>query len=210
MRFSLRGYDQRYESTYINGVQFNGLERGNFNYSSLGGLNDAFRNQEEVYGTMANSFSYGDLAGVSNINARASTYAAQTKGSLAFSNRSYKLRAQITHGTGILSNGWAFAGSAVVRWADNAIAYSDRWLESGSYLRLKNVQIGYTFPKKWMKSTHFLENSRLYLGAQNLFTITKYSGYDPEISGGSVYAKGNDDGHYPPVRMFTMGLQLSF
>ena len=99
---------------------------------------------------------------------------------------------------------------AVIGTTDNAIAYSDRWLESGSYLRLKNVQIGYTFPKKWMKSTHFLENSRIYLGAQNLFTITKYSGYDPEISGGSVYAKGNDDGHYPPVRMFTMGLQLSF
>jgi len=99
---------------------------------------------------------------------------------------------------------------AVIGQTDNTLAYSDRWIEKGDYLRLQNVQLGYTFPKKWMNATKVINSSRIYIGAQNLFTLTNYSGYDPEISGGSVYAKGNDDGHYPPVKTVTFGLQVSF
>jgi hypothetical protein len=50
----------------------------------------------------------------------------------------------------------------------------------------------------------------VYAGAQNLFTLTGYSGLDPEISGGNIYSKGYDDGHFPPVRTFTFGLQIGF
>jgi len=86
MRFRMRGYDSNYETTYINGVHFNSLERGGFNYSALGGLNDAMRNRENIYGLQASGFSFGNLGGVSNINTRASAYAAGIRSSVAFTN----------------------------------------------------------------------------------------------------------------------------
>lgn len=76
-------------------------------------------------------------------------------------------------------------------------------MEDGSYLRLKNVQIGYTFPKKWMSKAH-IERLRLYVTASNLFTITGYSGYDPEVGSGTDY------GNYPQSRTFTFGLNATF
>jgi hypothetical protein len=93
---------------------------------------------------------------------------------------------------------------------DNVLSTSDRWIERGDYLRLKNVQLGYNLPQKVMKATKLIEQMRVYVGAQNLFTLTSYSGLDPEISGGGIYSKGYDDGHYPPVRTITCGLQVSF
>ena len=94
---------------------------------------------------------------------------------------------------------------------DNAKANTDRWIEDGSYIRLKNLQIGYTIPvERVAKLVPSTEKIRIYVGAQNLFTLTNYSGYDPEISGGSVFGKGNDSGHFPPVRTYLVGLQLTF
>ncbi|MDD3079059.1 MAG: carboxypeptidase-like regulatory domain-containing protein [Paludibacter sp.] len=139
MRFRTRGYDNKYETTYINGVMFNGLERGNFNYSALGGLNDAMRNQEEILGLNANSFSYGNLGSVTNINTRATSYAAGSKASVAFSNRSYKVRGQYTYATGLQSNGWAFAVSAVARWADEGIVDGTFYRSAGLFLSAEKV-----------------------------------------------------------------------
>jgi len=93
---------------------------------------------------------------------------------------------------------------------DNIIGYSDRWIEKGDYIRLKNIQLGYTLPADLLKKTKIVESFRVYIGAQNLLTLTGYSGLDPEISGGSLFAKGYDDGHFPPVRTLTCGLQISF
>ncbi|MDR0542477.1 MAG: TonB-dependent receptor [Dysgonamonadaceae bacterium] len=94
--------------------------------------------------------------------------------------------------------------------SDNVLSTSDRWIERGDYLRLKNIQMGYTLPQKVLQATKFVERLRVYVGAQNLFTLTDYSGLDPEISGGGIYDKGYDDGHFPPVRTITCGLQISF
>lgn len=93
---------------------------------------------------------------------------------------------------------------------DNVITTTDRWIERGDYIRLKNIQLGYSLPDAFLKKTKVIEKCRVYVGAQNLLTITGYSGLDPEISGGSIYAKGYDDGHFPPVRIVTFGLQVSF
>jgi len=139
MRFSFRGYDQNYESTYINGVYFNDIERGLFNYSSLGGLNDAMRNQDKTYGISPATFSYGNLGGVTNIITKASTYATGTKANVAYSNRSYKLRGQATYATGLMQNGWAFAGSAVVRWADEGIIEGTFYNSAGFFFSAEKV-----------------------------------------------------------------------
>ncbi len=98
---------------------------------------------------------------------------------------------------------------AVMGPNDNTLSYSDRWMEKGDYVRIKNLQIGYNIPKTILK-TRVVESFRLFAGVQNLLTITKYSGYDPEISGGDIFGKGNDDGHFPPVRSFNGGIQVSF
>ena len=139
MRFNLRGYDPTFETTYINGVHFNSLERGGFNYSSLGGLNDAVRNQDETVGLFANSFSYGNLGSNTNINTRATAFAAGSKAGLAYTNRSYNLRAQYTYATGLQPNGWAFAASAVVRWANKGIVDGTFYNSAGYFLSAEKV-----------------------------------------------------------------------
>jgi len=139
MRFRTRGYEQDFESTYINGVHFNGLERGGFNYSMLGGLNDAMRNKDITTGLAANSFSYGNLGSNTNINTKASSYAIGNKASVAYTNRAYKLRAQVTHATGLMPNGWAFAASAVVRWADEGLVDGTFYNSAGYFLSAEKV-----------------------------------------------------------------------
>jgi TonB-linked SusC/RagA family outer membrane protein len=83
---------------------------------------------------------------------------------------------------------------------------SDRFLEDGSYLRLRGLTVGYTFP---LTNDDFVSNLRLYLTGQNLFTITGYSGLDPEISGG-INSTGFDNGDYPAARSFIFGARIGF
>lgn len=83
---------------------------------------------------------------------------------------------------------------------------SDFYLESGSYLRLKSATIGYTFPKTLLKAAK-ISNLRLFATSNNLFTITKYSGFDPEV-GMDQY--GVDVGRYPQARTFLFGASLNF
>ncbi len=139
MRFRMRGYEQEFESTYVNGVHFNTLDRGGFNYSSLGGLNDANRNKDVVSGIDANNFSYGNIGGSTNIINRASAFAAGTRASLAYSNRAYKLRGQATYATGMMPNGWALAFSGVVRWADEGITHGSFYNSAGYFFSAEKM-----------------------------------------------------------------------
>jgi TonB-dependent starch-binding outer membrane protein SusC len=89
---------------------------------------------------------------------------------------------------------------------------SDRFLENGSYLRLKSVQMGYTLPNIWVSKAK-IDKCRIYLNIDNLFTITKYKGYNPDIGrSGSILDRGVDYGHvaYPLAKTYLIGLQLSF
>jgi hypothetical protein len=83
---------------------------------------------------------------------------------------------------------------------------SDFYLEKGDYLRVKNVQIGYTLPTSISNSIKS-DKIRIYLSAENLATITGYDGYDPEIGGGVF---GIDKGYYPQARTYMVGLNLNF
>ena len=90
---------------------------------------------------------------------------------------------------------------------------SDRYIEDGSYVRLKNITLGYTFPKKWIQKAG-IENLRVYANIQNLLTITDYSGYDPEIGASTAdskgYTYGIDNGRYPSPTVYSFGLNVSF
>lgn len=93
----------------------------------------------------------------------------------------------------------------------NAVFYSDRWLEPGSYFRLRNLQVGYTLPTALLNRTKAFRSVRVYVAAQNLFTITKYRWYNPEVVGpDSILGRSIDDGSYPGSRVLTGGLQIGF
>ena len=89
--------------------------------------------------------------------------------------------------------------------------FSDRYIEDGSYLRIRNIQLGYNFPKSLLKSIH-LDALRVYVSADNLFTFTKYSGFTPEITDqyGDPLTAGSDIGASPLPRTMTVGLNLTF
>jgi len=89
--------------------------------------------------------------------------------------------------------------------------FSTRFIEDGSYLRLKNVSFGYNFNKKTMKILK-IENLRIYSSIQNLFTISNYKGLDPEIGSikQNMLTTGIDDGRYPSQRIYTFGLNVTF
>lgn len=87
---------------------------------------------------------------------------------------------------------------------------SSRFIEDASFLRLKNITLGYTLPEKWTRKI-WVNKLRLYVSAQNLFCLTKYSGFDPEVSMlSSPLTPGFDWGAYPKSRVFTMGLDIQF
>ena len=85
---------------------------------------------------------------------------------------------------------------------------SDLYVKDGSYMRLKNMQLGYTLPKKLTREI-LISSLRIYVSAENLLTFTKYEGFDPEISSGGT-SLGIDRGIYPQARTFTFGLNLYF
>ena len=86
----------------------------------------------------------------------------------------------------------------------------DKYLEDASFLRLRNLSIGYTLPNHIAKKVA-MKSARIYFTATNLFTLTKYTGLNPEISiGGSSTTPGVDNGNYPLSRTYTLGLNVSF
>ncbi len=81
---------------------------------------------------------------------------------------------------------------------------SDRFVEDGSYLRLKNITLSYTFPAKWTQKIS-IENARIYLSCENVATLTRYSGFDPEVG-----INGIDGNRYPVSRTFSLGVNFNF
>ena len=139
MRFRLRGYDPDYSETYINGVNFNEPARGRFNYSMLGGLNQAFKNKTVGIGLESTSFAFGQIGGATNINTFARDYAPGFRGSVAYTNGNYYTRGMVTYSTGLNKHGWALTASAVGRYSDEGI-YPGTFYHSGGYfLSLQKV-----------------------------------------------------------------------
>ncbi|WP_293941705.1 MULTISPECIES: SusC/RagA family TonB-linked outer membrane protein [unclassified Sphingobacterium] len=100
---------------------------------------------------------------------------------------------------------------------DNKRRVSDRWIESGAFFRLKTIEVGYTLPAQWL-SKATLKNARVFLAGDNLFTVTKYKGYTPDLgqSNGDngtpsgVLTAGTDHGRFPLARTIMFGVQANF
>ncbi len=85
---------------------------------------------------------------------------------------------------------------------------SSYFIEDGSYLKIRNIQIGFTLPQQTVSKIG-LKRTRIFVNGNNLLTITKYSGFDPEIAGSNT-SRGVDYGYYPQVRTYTAGLEIQF
>ncbi|BAX78947.1 SusC/RagA family TonB-linked outer membrane protein [Labilibaculum antarcticum] len=91
---------------------------------------------------------------------------------------------------------------------DNFRSRSNYFLEDADFLRVRNITLGYTLPKKI--TGKYFDKLRVYCTAQNAFTFTNYDGYDPEVGGNGVSTRGIDKGSYPVTRKFLMGVQVDF
>ena len=117
-RFKYRAFNSKYNDIYINGNPVNDVERGEFRYSFVGGLNNQTRSQESALPFEDNRFAMTGMAGSNNYNFRPSSFATGQRVSLAGANRNYTARAMYTYNSGVTEKGWAFTGSLTYRWAN--------------------------------------------------------------------------------------------
>ena len=110
-----------------------------------------------------------------------------------------------SNGVSDMLNMWMEPGDITdIPAAESARQFDTSLLEDASFFRLKNLQISYAFPEKWMRRTGFISGFRVYAIARNLFTLTKYTGYDPEVDSNLQM------GVYPNSRQFTIGAEFTF
>jgi hypothetical protein len=116
-RFRMRGLDNEYGVTMINGITMNKIYDGRPQWSNWGGLNDATRIQEFTLGSAPSDYTFGGILGTQEINTRASLYRKGTRISMAGTNTNYSWRSMVTHNSGLMDNGWAYSISGSRRWA---------------------------------------------------------------------------------------------
>ena len=92
---------------------------------------------------------------------------------------------------------------------NNVRGFSDFWLEDGTYIRLRNISLGYTLPKTFVEKMG-ISKLRFYVAGQNLITLTDYTGYDPEVGNNGLSTRGIDKGTYPVSSQVRAGVQLEF
>ena len=117
-RFKYRALGAKYNDMYINGNPVNDVERGQFGYSFVGGLNNQTRLREASLPFEDNNYSVSGLGGSGNYNFRPSSFATGQRASIAFANRSYNTRAMYTYNSGVMENGWATTASLTYRWGN--------------------------------------------------------------------------------------------
>lgn len=119
-RYQIRGYNRNQLEVYLNGLQMNDVEIGTAFWGQWGGLNDVFKNQHSQFALQAGENGFGGLLGTIAMNATAAEQTKQTRFSYTAANRSYRNRIMLSHCTGLMSNGWAFAVAGSKRWANEA------------------------------------------------------------------------------------------
>ncbi len=207
------------------GVYQEGLLPGDFIFKDLDGDNVVTAADQEILGNPIPKVVYGFNAGVNYRNFDLNIVLSGVSGlKLVNATRFNTLVMATGHNatTGILDR-WRQEGDAasLPRLGQSAnssgnLRASDWWLEDGSYARLRNITLGYTIPPNRLANmaNGAFKSIRVYMAAQNLITITKYTGYDPEVSvqqGASyIFNRGIDDGQIPQPRTFLAGIQLGF
>lgn len=140
MRYRMRGYDQNWQTGYVNGFNMNDAMRGRFNFSMFGGMtSSAFRNRTTEIGQAAAPYGYGSIGGSNNVTTYASEYAPGWKGNLSYTNSNYMLRAMLQYATGLNRHGWAFTASIIGRYAPEGVVEGTFYNSFGYFLSLQKV-----------------------------------------------------------------------
>ncbi len=140
MYFRYRGYQNEYQTVYLNGIDMNDPIRGRFNYSTLLGLTSrAFRNKTTTVGMDASTYGFGNIGGSTSYNTITDTYATGFNGSLAYTNSNYYARAMAQYTTGVNKHGWAFSIAGIGRYSDEGIVEGTFYNSGGLFLSLEKV-----------------------------------------------------------------------
>jgi len=128
--------------------------------------------------------------------------------------RNYERNLPLTNRPTYFLDRWTGPGTSntfprVTTGATNNILFSDFYVEDGSFVRLQSVQLGYTLNESLVQKINF-DSIRFYVSASNLFTLTKYRGYDPTASSGAPIGGGIDQGFYPNPKTFLLGANINF
>ncbi len=129
--FNVRGYDNKYNDVFFNGVRMNKINNDRVNFGDWGGLNDITRHPaEQTIGSEPSDYAFGDVGGITYYDTRPSMMRKGTSLAYSFTNRSYNQRVLATYNTGLMKNGWAFMGSVARRWAEEGAiegTFYDSW-----------------------------------------------------------------------------------
>lgn len=192
-------------------------EVGEIRYKDLNGDGVIDNNDRTIIGNVNPKFYYGFTSEFSYGNFDLSVFFQGVQGGNIINTLKY-----VTDNLGSYSNTtvdaynkrWTGEGSGgtnpkAILNSWRSFKFSDRYVEDGSYLRLKNINLGYTFN---LKNTEILKSLRAYLSVNNVFTVTHYSGYDPEVNGfgQDPSRRGVDLGNYPTSRTYALGVNCSF
>ncbi len=170
MYFRYRGYDSEYQTVYLNGMKFNDVIRGRFNFSSLLGMTSrAFRNKTTNVGMDAANYGFGSIGGSVNYNTIADLYAPGFNGSVAYTNSNYMLRAMATYSTSVNKHGWAFTVSGIGRYAKEGIMEGTFYNSGGLFLTVEKV-----------------------LNRNNSLTLTAFGGPTQRATGQATYQEAYD------------------
>jgi TonB-dependent starch-binding outer membrane protein SusC len=204
------------------------VKPGDIRFKDLNGDGRITADDRANIGNPYPDFTYGLNLSVTYQNFDFNLFMTGVQGIDVFNNNIYDLEGQtrlFNSGTSVLDraivqNGVVVNSSATVPRANGApqnTAISDRFVEDGSYARLKNISIGYTIPNKAFNN--YFSKFRVYASGQNMITITKYSGLDPELGGinrltgdpnSSNQEAGIDRGNYPQPKSLLIGIEVTF
>ncbi|SDG27333.1 SusC/RagA family TonB-linked outer membrane protein [Chitinophaga filiformis] len=198
-----------------------GLLPGDFIYKDINGDGVVTAKDQEILGNAIPKYVYGINAGITYKNFDLNLVLSGISG--------LKLLNGLKLNTSFMSTGHNASTDILNRWrkpgdvaelprigqnvtGNGNLRPSDWWLEDGSYLRLRNITIGYNAPMSMLNNVTkgTVQSLRIYIAAQNLVTLTSYTGYDPEVAGDYLFARGIDQGQVPQPRTFLAGIQLGF
>jgi hypothetical protein len=177
-RFRIRGLGSENTVVMINGVRINNLETGWASWSNWGGLNDVTRWMEVRTSISASDVNFGGVGGYANLNVRASNIRKGTRVSYALSNRSYNHRFMVTHSTGVMKNGWAFAFSASKRYASEGYV-EGTFFDAHSYLFSAEKIINSKHTISFVGFGAPMTQGRQGLAVQEIYDLTGNNFYNP-------------------------------
>mgnify|MGYP000168022807 CR=1 FL=1 len=190
------------------------VKPGDIRYKDLSGDGDITEADRAIIGNPFPDLTFGLNFNANYKNLDMNLFISGLQGRDLYNTTIYDLEGMprlFNAGTAVL-NRWQQEGdiSSVPRagGAPQNLAVSDRFVEDGSYVRLKNVTMGYTLPASI--ADNVFSKFRIYASAQNLITLTDYSGLDPEVGNGNNFGFGIDRGGYPQPKTFLLGLQVEF